>query len=261
MHSERLVKPQSSEREVNPQLKLALSPRSSRGLLLQRKCACGGSPESSGECKECEEKRLQRKAVSPERAGVPSIVHDVLKSTGKPLDRTTRGTMESSFGFDFGKVRIHCDNNAAESARAVNALAYAVGPHIVFAAGQYAPATLEGRRLLAHELTHVVQQRSEPYAAGPLTIGWQDASEEAQAQSAEELATAGANINRPLISVTSGILRRQPPKPSPGGNQPEPPLQCMSAGAPSSVHEGRDESDDSLNAGHCQCRRIRSAVV
>ena len=66
--------------------------------------------------------------------------------------------MESQFGYDFSRVRIHADAAAAESALAVNALAYTVGRDIVFAAGRYAPATPAGRGLLAHELTHVVQQ-------------------------------------------------------------------------------------------------------
>jgi hypothetical protein len=72
--------------------------------------------------------------------------------------------MELRFGFDFSQVRVHTDAQAAESARAVNALAYTVGSDIVFGAGQYAPGTAAGKRLLAHELTHVVQQGSKPAA-------------------------------------------------------------------------------------------------
>ena len=74
--------------------------------------------------------------------------------------------MEPQFGHDFSSVRIHADAAAAESATAVNALAYTVGRDIVFAADRYAPATAAGRRLLAHELTHVVQQGG----AGPTFI-------------------------------------------------------------------------------------------
>ena len=66
--------------------------------------------------------------------------------------------MEQRFGHDFGRVRIHADGKADASARAVGASAYAVGPHIVFARGQYAPATKAGEMVLAHELTHVLQQ-------------------------------------------------------------------------------------------------------
>src|SRR6266849_2690262 len=130
--------------------------------LLQRKCACGQHTIAGGECEECRQKQggmIQRAAVSsaPVNA-VPPIVHDVLSSSGQPLDAGTRAFMEPRFGHDFSGVRVHTDDQAAESARAVNALAYTVGRDVVFGTGQYAPETSEGRRLMAHELTHVVQQ-------------------------------------------------------------------------------------------------------
>ncbi len=85
-------------------------------------------------------------------------VHEVLRSPGQPLDATTRAFMEPHFGHDFSGVRVHTDVKAAESARAVNALAYTVGSDVVFGNGHYVPQSNEGRRLMAHELTHVVQQ-------------------------------------------------------------------------------------------------------
>ena len=88
----------------------------------------------------------------------PPVVHEVLRSPGRPLDDATRGFMESRFNHDFSGVRVHSDSRAAESARAVNALAYTVGNHVAFDHGQYAPGTTTGRGLLAHELAHVVQQ-------------------------------------------------------------------------------------------------------
>ena len=69
--------------------------------------------------------------------------------------------MAQRFGYDFSRVRVHCDEAADQSARDVNAHAYTVGHDIVFAASRFAPNTLEGRRLLAHELVHVVQQRKD----------------------------------------------------------------------------------------------------
>ena len=89
---------------------------------------------------------------------VPPIVHKVLQSPGQPLDEYTRVFMESRFGHDFSKVRVHTDAMAAESARAVNALAYTVGRDVVFREGRYVPRAAEGNKLLAHELAHVVQQ-------------------------------------------------------------------------------------------------------
>jgi hypothetical protein len=88
----------------------------------------------------------------------PSIVNNVLRSTGQPLDPPARAWMEPRFGHDFSRVRIHTDDRSAESARAVNAQAYTVGQDVIFGAGNYAPATGAGRRLLAHELAHVIQQ-------------------------------------------------------------------------------------------------------
>jgi len=110
----------------------------------------------------------------------PPIVNDVLASAGRPLDGATREAMEQSFGHDFGRVRVHADSRAGESARAVGAHAYTVGPDIVFADGRYAPSTSEGRRLLTHELTHVVQQRSADHT-GPLRLGHPDDAFEREA--------------------------------------------------------------------------------
>jgi hypothetical protein len=79
-------------------------------------------------------------------------------SAGRPLDAGIRAFMEPRFGRDFGGVRVHTDAGAAESARAMDALAYTRGADVVFDTGRYAPGTAEGRGLLAHELAHVVQQ-------------------------------------------------------------------------------------------------------
>lgn len=131
--------------------------------LLQRKCACGQHTGAGGECESCRKKRqagtLQRAAVSnaPVTA-VPPIVHEVLRSPGRPLDAATRAYLEPRFGHDFSHVRVHTDMRAAESALAMNALAYTVGRDVIFGTGQFAPETVSGRHLLAHELTHVVQQ-------------------------------------------------------------------------------------------------------
>jgi hypothetical protein len=88
----------------------------------------------------------------------PSSVQQVLSSAGRALDDRTRGFFEARLDHDFSSVRIHADSLAARSAADLNAHAYTVGHHLVFGAGEYQPATRAGRRLLAHELTHVVQQ-------------------------------------------------------------------------------------------------------
>jgi hypothetical protein len=97
------------------------------------------------------------------QSAVPPLVDEVLAAPGQPLDTATRGLMESRFGHDFSRVRVHSDQLAARSAEALAAQAYTVGSDVVFGAGRYAPATRDGQRLLTHELAHVRhQQRSGP---------------------------------------------------------------------------------------------------
>lgn len=96
----------------------------------------------------------------------PPIVHNVLNSPGQPLAAATRAFFEPRFGYDFSQVRVHTDERSVHSAREVDAHAYTVGHGIVFSAGKFAPATQEGMRLLAHELTHVVQQSTEVSVSG-----------------------------------------------------------------------------------------------
>ena len=95
------------------------------------------------------------------QAAAPPIVHEVLASPGQPLDPATRAFMEPRFGHDFSTVRVHADARSSESARAMQARAYTHGQEVVFGAGQFAPETNPGKNLLAHELTHVVQQSDQ----------------------------------------------------------------------------------------------------
>jgi len=129
---------------------------------LQRACPCGGGcPKCQSEQPGREHKSLQTNRVQASNTGqvaAPPIVHDVLRSPGQPLDPATRAFMEPRFGYDFSRVRVHFGAAAARSARDVNAHAYTAGRDIVFGAGRFAPDTKEGQHLIAHELTHVVQQ-------------------------------------------------------------------------------------------------------
>ena len=101
--------------------------------------------------------------VDGEAEAQRSPVLDVVgKGGGSPLSGDVRTDMESNLGADFGDVRVHDGGAAAESAQAVNARAYTVGNDVVFGSGGFQPDTPEGRHTLAHELTHVVQQRSGP---------------------------------------------------------------------------------------------------
>ncbi len=121
------------------------------------------SPGLQRKCTRCEEedeqrRKVQRTDTAPGPDVAPPIVHEVLRSPGRPLDGGIRHLMEPRFGHDFRPVRVHTDAKAAASAQAVNAEAYTLGRDIVFGEGRYAPGSPEGQRLLAHELSHVVQQ-------------------------------------------------------------------------------------------------------
>jgi hypothetical protein len=158
------------------------------------RCSCGGT------CPAC---RARARAQAGDSA--PAIVHEVLRSSGDKLDDETRAAVEPRFGHDFGAVRLHADSRAAESADAVGASAYTVGNDIVFNAGRYAPGSTAGQRLLAHELTHVVQQ-SGSSGAGTVTVGHADSPAEREAERAAAAVTGGA---APAITRGNRALRRQ----------------------------------------------------
>lgn len=120
-------------------------------------CTAGGSTCPGCEAEESEPVQRKTEGVSE---GSSSVSGSFVQSLGpgKPLDPSTRAFMEPRFGQDFSDVRLHTDAKAAESAHSVNALAYTVGRDVVFDLGQYAPGTAVGRKLLAHELAHTIQQ-------------------------------------------------------------------------------------------------------
>ncbi|MGI8686232.1 MAG: eCIS core domain-containing protein [Acidimicrobiales bacterium] len=125
----------------------------------------GKKPKKSGE-------RLNRWSDGSRPAGpqgqsaaaAPPSVDAVLEQPGTGLPQGVRGEMEADLGADFSRVRVHADDRAASSARDVGALAYTVGPHVVFGTGRWEPGTAAGRQVLAHELVHVVQQGAAPAA-------------------------------------------------------------------------------------------------
>ena len=136
---------------------------------LQHACACGGS------CRKCSleqqsQEQLQtkpRQAQDTRETAVQPIVQEVISSPGQPLDSESRDFFEARLGHNFSQVRVHTDAKAARSARALYARAYTTGHNVVFGARQYVPHSMEGRRLLAHELTHVLQQRGPSRRTNP----------------------------------------------------------------------------------------------
>jgi outer membrane protein OmpA-like peptidoglycan-associated protein len=158
-------------------------------------------------------KLLQRRSINRgESTSVPSIVNEVLLSPGQPLARGTRAFMEPRFGYDFNKVRIHADFRAAESARSVDAHAYTVGQHMVFGEGKYSPWTRMGKRLIAHELTHVVQQSQDRVSnlSGSMNIGDPGNIDESEAEAiAEQVVTSSGDERTMMINnFSSSILQR-----------------------------------------------------
>jgi len=107
--------------------------------------------------------KIQRRAEQPSQQSeeVPASVERVMASSGSPLPITVRKDMEQRFGQDFSQVRMHTGAAAEQSARDVNAKAYTLGNNIVFNRGKFSPETQSGKHLLAHELTHVLQQSSD----------------------------------------------------------------------------------------------------
>ena len=145
----------------------------------------------------------------------PSLVKDVVGSGGgAPLDKDTRGFMESRLGADFSDVRVHTDAKASDSARSVQAYAYTVGSDVVFQSGKYEPDSDSGKRMLAHELTHVVQQRSGPVAGTPAPGGIQishpsDRFEQAAEGSADRVMSSAPGAVPASASAAPASVQRE----------------------------------------------------
>jgi Domain of unknown function (DUF4157) len=183
------------------QLRRSLSTSAaSQPSFLRRQCACG-THSTGGSCGKCD-------------ASAPPIVQDVLKSPGAQLDASTRVSAEQHFGQDLSHVRVHSGEKAAASASAVGALAYSVGPDLVFGEGQFSPSTKSGNKLLTHELTHAVQQ-PQRYSGGPLEIGDPASPAEREAEAASsDLDSHGIRV------VSSNPAVRRQPNPAAKGTTP-----------------------------------------
>src|SRR5439155_22688099 len=141
--------------------------------------------------------KQQRSEVSDGPAVAAPIVHEVLSSPGLPLDAATRALMEPRFGYDLSAIRVHADAKAAVSAASVNALAYTVGRHIVFGKGRYAPTSSTGRRLLAHEIAHVLQPAAHTRIARETDNEKEADEEKAAASAATPAVTPGGHTPAP----------------------------------------------------------------
>jgi Domain of unknown function (DUF4157) len=175
--------------------------RNAGANILQRQCACGAYA-SGGSCGKC-------------GSTAPPLVQDALKSPGRPLDSQQRQPAENQFGQDLSHVRVHTGESASASAAAVGALAYSVGPDLVFGAGQFAPSTQSGQKLLTHELTHAVQQ-PQLWSGGDLKIGDASSPSEREAEAVSRSDDSPASRG----SVLPGMIQRQAAPPGPAGATP-----------------------------------------
>ncbi len=205
---------------------LAYSPRSDRAAqpAISRKPAGAVPPRAVPEPILARQLALMvnRSANGHEAANVPDapaaseVPGEAMRSDGQALDASTRGYFEPRFGRDFSQIRIHTDAQAARSAQAFDAIAYTLGRHIFFARGRYEPSTAAGKRLLAHELTHTVQQSHEATAqAQPLRLSHPEDAAEREADRAADDAVSGGH---PSISRSADVstVQRQPPQPNVG---------------------------------------------
>lgn len=202
-------------------------PAQTFGQIIQRKCkACENGETIRRKCKGCEEEEQVR------RAPLPGAGHDVggisidsasaqpalggpglssylssSRSAGKPLDPGVRGAFESSFGRSLAGVRVLDDAAAANAADSIDARAFTLGSSIWFGRGEYRPDTIEGRRLLAHEVAHTVQQSgSSPGVQRELAIGSSNDPSEATADRAADAVMRGERIS--LGPSGGGVVRR-----------------------------------------------------
>jgi hypothetical protein len=147
---------------------------------------------------------------------MPPSVSEALRAPGHALDAQTRKQMESRFGHDFSRVRVHTDEQADVSTRDVSARAFTVGRDVVFREGQYEPHTESGRRLLAHELAHVVQQGDQHHAPQTLRM---DAPDDQLEQAADRAASdvtqnrAPGSVGQEMTGASAPMLQRQPATP------------------------------------------------
>ncbi len=155
--------------------------------------------------------RLRREPNVAPPTTTPEVVHEVLDAPGEQLDDATRDEMESRFGYDFGSVRVHSDERAAQSAEAVEAAAWTVGDDVAFARGLYQPRSSTGRELLAHELAHVVEGE-DLRTDSNVTLGRTDDPAERRAEARAAGRSSGRPRSRPDRApgrrARGGVLRR-----------------------------------------------------
>ena len=247
------------QRAAASRLPLAVSARVPAGII-QRDCACYDEP-----C-ECDKQPhdlpwIQREAAAVGPAAPSNTVAAAALSgqgPGGALDTPTRAFMEPRFGRDLGGVRVHTDSAAARASKMLSANAFTVGRDIHFAEGQYRPDTTPGRRLLAHELTHTVQQSgggvdgASVIARSPDVVSHRHDASEREADSIADRVASGSPVTT-RISTSQTIIQRQ----DDGGSPSPSPLADQDAGTPAPAEPGASADyqqgyQDGVNGGDSQ---------
>ena len=155
------ITPLVQRQEESPEKEEPVQAKLHDGEMLQRICAECEEETVQRQPEENEDEEIQAKSEPGEAPSVtPSLESRInsLQGGGQPLDPATRSFFEPRFGHDFSQVRVHTDSNASETAKSVNAKAFTLGGNMVFGSNEYQPRSTEGKILLAHELTHTIQQ-------------------------------------------------------------------------------------------------------
>jgi hypothetical protein len=190
------------KRERVPQYKEPIVP--SRNAFVQRKCYGCEDEEPLVQMKE----GPHQKKDSDSKSTAFKLVNNVLNSRGKPIEPVTLQFMESRLNHNFGGVRVHADTEAAESAQALNALAYTSGQDVVFGKDQYQPVTMAGQILIAHELVHTIQQKNLANLQTKPSISSPSDATEREADEIAKNVVAGKVANVSLQSVKPSIQRQ-----------------------------------------------------
>jgi hypothetical protein len=178
---------------------------------------------------------VQKQSAGPAPSVVPSSVEQTIDTLsaggGSPLPESLRARLEPRFGYDFGAVRVHTDGAATGAATALGARAFTVGDHLFFGAGEYQPTSAQGQKLIAHELTHVVQQGADPRRVRRRPIvSWQiggttffkarsgDVIELPEDMTAQQV----AKLEDEAIAAERRLAELPPPKPVPEVHKPSP---------------------------------------
>lgn len=195
---------------------------------IQRKCACGGVTGAGGGCDECQAQgqTVQRQATDADaQSSLPSSVTEVLQASGgEPLSKSARGQMEGALGVGLGGARVHTGPQASRAASDISARAFTVGQDIYFGEGQYQPDTPQGQHLLAHELTHTVQQAGGGAALQSNTlISQPDDPLEQEAEAVANHVSSGQTVSLgkgspPDPGAQPSLARQSTVKAAPGSN-------------------------------------------